>query len=107
MISIFRFALPAVFAATLISPLSAQANQYFPRTINQRQSHQQTRIFNGVKNGQLSQKEYRNLERRSLSIEQQQRRDVRDGGGLTLRERYQLNQRLDRVSHSIYRDRHN
>lgn len=106
MISIFRFAIPAVFAATILSPVAAQANQYFPRSINQRQSYQQNRIFNGVKNGQLSQQEYRNLQRRSLSIERQQRRDLRDGHGLTLRERYQLSQRLNRVSHSIYRDRH-
>ena len=106
MISIFRFALPAIFAAGLMTPLAAQANQHFSPTINQRQVNQQRRIFNGVKGNQLSRQEYRNLERRSLAIELQQRRDIKDGGAFTPKERYQLNQRLNRLSQSIFRDRH-
>jgi hypothetical protein len=109
--SIFRFALPAfctvTCAAALIAPLAAQANEGASRTINQRQALQQRRIFEGVQDEQISGKEYRNLERRSLSIEAQQRRDVRDGGSFTPRERYQLNQRLNNVSNSIYHDRRN
>jgi hypothetical protein len=104
--SILRFAIPTVFAAILIAPLSAQASQYYPHTINQRQVNQQRRIFNGVKNDQISRQEYRNLQRRSLSIQYQERRDRLDGGGFTGKERYQLNQRLNNVSRSIYGDRH-
>ena len=105
--SIIRFAAPIVCAATLIAPLAAQASEDFPHTINDRQTEQQQRIFNGVQDHQLNRQEYRNLERRSLSIELQQRRDARDGGSLTSRERAQLNQRLNHLSNSIYRDRHN
>jgi V8-like Glu-specific endopeptidase len=104
--SILHFTMPVVFAVTLIAPLSAQASQHCLRTINQRQSHQQNRIFNGVKNDQLSRNEYNSLERRSLSIQRQERRDRLDDGAFTPLERYQLNQRLDNVSTSIYRDRH-
>jgi hypothetical protein len=105
--SMIRFTVPAAFAAILIFPLAAQADEAYPRTINQRQANQQQRVFNGVKSGQISQQEYRNLERRSLSVELQQRRDMRDGGAYTPQERYQLNQRLNRISDSIYRDRRN
>jgi hypothetical protein len=103
--SILRIAIPTVFAAILIAPLAAQAGQYYPHTINQRQVNQQRRIFNGVKAGQISRQEYRNLQRRSLAIQQKERRDRLDGGRFTARERYQLNQRLNNVSGSIYGDR--
>jgi hypothetical protein len=103
--SMFRFAVPVAFAAVLISPFAAQAHDVYPRTLNQRQAQQQRRIFDGVKNDQINRQEYRNLQRRSAAIERQQRRDVRDGGSLTPRERRHLNQRLNNVSNSIYRDR--
>jgi hypothetical protein len=101
-----RFTLPAAFAAMLIAPLSVQAGEVSHRTINQRQATQQRRIFNGVKNDQINRREYKNLQRRSQSVERQQQRDVRDGGSLTPHERNQLNQRLDNISNSIHRDRH-
>ncbi len=106
MLAMLRFTLPVIFAATLFAPWAAQAREEVPYTINQRQANQQQRIYNGVKDGEINRQEYRNLERRSLAIEQQQRRDRRDGSGLTARERAQLNQRLNRVSDAIYRDRH-
>lgn len=104
--SILRFTMPVLFAATLITPLSAQANQHPPYSINQRQVNQQQRIFKGVKNDEISQKEYRNLERRALSIQLQERRDRRDGGSFTPQERDRIQQRLDHLSGSIYGDRH-
>ncbi|WP_404785449.1 hypothetical protein [Altericista sp. CCNU0014] len=106
MISIFRFAMPVICVATLFAPLEAQASQQVPSTVNQRQANQQRRIFNGVQDDSIGPKEYRNLQRRSLSIELQQKRDRRDGGSFTAQERYHLNRRLNRVSNSIYRDRH-
>jgi hypothetical protein len=110
MISILRFMMPMFCATTLVSPiftaLSAHANQYAPRAINQRQVNQQQRIFKGVKNDQISQKEYRNLERRALSIQLQERRDRRDGGSFTPQERNRIQQRLNHLSGSIYGDRH-
>jgi hypothetical protein len=106
MMSILRFTMPVLFAATLITPLAAQASQHPPYSINQRQVNQQQRIFKGVKQDQISQKEYRNLERRALSIQLQERRDRRDGGSFTPQERYRIQQRLDHLSGSIYGDRH-
>jgi hypothetical protein len=104
--SILRFAIPTVFAAILLAPLSAQAGPYYPHTINQRQVNQQRRIFNGVKADRISRQEYRNLQRRSLAIQYQERRDRLDGGRFTAKERYQINHRLNNVSRSIYSDRH-
>jgi hypothetical protein len=110
MISIIHFTIPVLCTTTLVLPifttLSAQANQYAPHSINQRQINQQQRIFKGVKHDQISQKEYRNLERRSLSIQLQERRDRRDGGSFTPQERNRIQQRLNHLSGSIYGDRH-
>jgi hypothetical protein len=110
MISILRFMMPVLCTTTLVSPiittLSAQAHQYAPHSINQRQVNQQQRIFKGVKNDKISQKEYRNLEQRALSIQLQERRDRRDGGSFTPQERNRIQQRLDHLSGSIYSDRH-
>ena len=88
-----------------MAPFSAQASEIYPHTINQRQDIQQQRIFSGIQDHQIGRREYRNLEQRERSVELQQRRDMRDGS-LSLKERYQINQRLDRISHSINHDRH-
>ena len=55
---------------------------------------------------QISRQEYRKLERYEDLIEAQRRRALRSGGKLTIAEKQQLNQRLDRQSERIYRDRH-
>ncbi len=91
----------ALCAATLLMPAVAYAGP-----IVHRQVHQEHRIYQGVKNGSISSKEYRNLQRREQSIAAQRYRDVHDGGGLTRYERQRLNNRLNNVSQAIYRDKH-
>ena len=95
-----RFALPMLCAATLFMPLAASAGEVHDREVNQQQ-----RIFAGVKDGTINQREYRNLQRREAAIEVTRRNDLRDGK-LSRQEYKQLNQRADRLSQSIYHDKH-
>ena len=78
------------------------------QNINQRKDYQQDRIAQGVRSGQLTARETANLEGREASINREEynmRRD--DDGRLTARDRAALDRRQDRVSNSIYRDKHN
>lgn len=76
--------------------------------VNTRQGNQQQRISQGVKSGQLTPGETRNLENRDSSINREADADrAANGGHLTSQERTQINQRQDNVSKSIYNDKHN
>lgn len=89
-------ALAAASIATLPGVADAQAWQ----SINARQANQFARISLGIKNGALTQAEANSLRTQFYSLnrlEQQYRR-----GGLTLRERQDLDRRFDVLSHKIY-----
>lgn len=76
--------------------------------VGARAENQQDRIANGVRSGQMTAGETRNVERRDASINRQVANDrAANGGRLTPQERQQINQRQNNVSNSIYNDRHN
>jgi hypothetical protein len=76
--------------------------------VNTREGNQQQRITQGVRSGQLTPGETRNLENRESSINRQAQADrAANGGHLTQQERGQINQRQNNVSRSIYNDKHN
>ncbi len=76
--------------------------------VNSRQGNQQQRITQGVRSGQLTPGETRNLQNRESSINRQAQADrAANGGYLTGQERQQINQRQNNVSRSIYNDKHN
>jgi Skp family chaperone for outer membrane proteins len=76
--------------------------------VNQREQNQQKRIANGINNGSLNAHETANLERREASVQKQEQADMaKHNGHLTKTEQRQLNRRQDRISHSIYKDKHN
>jgi hypothetical protein len=76
--------------------------------VNQREANQQKRITNGINNGSLNAHETANLERREASVQKQEQADMaKHNGHLTKTEQRQLNRRQDRISHSIYKDKHN
>ncbi len=76
--------------------------------VNRRQTHQQNRIANGIKNGSLNPNETAHLEKREAGIQRQEKRDMaKHDGHLTKAEQNSLNRRENRVSRSIYRDKHN
>jgi hypothetical protein len=90
----------ALSAIAFLNPSSASAGE-----IRDRQVNQQQRIYNGVKQGEISLKEYQNLETREARIAAQRRVYLRDGN-LTHREIARLTNEQNRVSQAIYRDRH-
>jgi hypothetical protein len=76
--------------------------------VNQREENQQKRIANGINNGSLSPKETAHLESREASLQHQEKVDMaKNGGHLTKTEQRQLNRRENRISKSIYKDKHN
>ncbi len=77
-------------------------------TVNSRTANQQSRIANGVRSGQMTAGETRNVEGREASINRQAANDrAANNGRLTQQQRQQINQRQSNVSRSINNDRHN
>jgi erythromycin esterase-like protein len=77
-------------------------------TIQERKNDQQQRIGQGVRSGQLTARETGNLERREASVNREEHAMSRaDGGHLTAQDRAALTRRQNRISRSIYKDKHN
>lgn len=74
--------------------------------INHRQAHQQARIRQGIKSGQLTRGEARRLESREGRIQASKLED-KASGHVTAAQRARLNRRLNAASRAIYRDKHN
>lgn len=74
--------------------------------INERQEHQQHRIKQGVRSGELTRHETRNLERREGRI-QRDKRIAKADGRVTPMERRHIRHEENRTSAAIYRDKHN
>ena len=74
--------------------------------INKRQDRQQARIFQGVKSGELTLRETQKLEAREGRIAALEAKDRRTGGGLSAKERAQLERDLNEQSRDIYRQKH-
>ncbi len=76
--------------------------------VNGRAYNQQGRIANGMSNHSLTAGESKNLENRESSINKEAHTDRADNGGrLTSQEKQQINNRQNKVSNSIYNDKHN
>ena len=79
-----------------------------PGTAGQRKANQQARIAQGVKSGQLTAHETANLERREASVNKEEHNmRAADNGKLTAADRTALNNRQNKISNSIYQDKHN
>jgi hypothetical protein len=75
--------------------------------VNQRPENQQDRIAQGVRSGQLTAHETASLENKEARINRQVRRDrPADGGHLTTAQHAQVNREQNRMSHDIYREKH-
>ncbi len=102
---------PQMASARTPGEYNAVARQHAaaqPITERDRAAHQQERIGNGVKSGQLTPHETANVEHREASINHQAAADRQaNGGKLTPQEHQQINQRQDNVSRSINNDKHN
>jgi hypothetical protein len=79
-----------------------------PGTAGQRKANQQARIAQGVKSGQLTAHETANLETRESSVNKEERNmRAANNGKLTAADRTALNNRQNKISSSIYQDKHN
>jgi Ni/Co efflux regulator RcnB len=98
-----------IFGVLILGSLfTAQIASAQTRTpvINERQEHQQHRIKQGVRSGELTRHETRNLERREAKI-QRDKRIAKSNGRVSPAERRHLRREENRTSHAIYRDKHN
>lgn len=77
-------------------------------TVAQRKENQQDRIANGVKSGQLTAGETKNLENKEAAINKETAADrAANGGKLTAAEKKQVNRQQNQMSKQIYADKHN
>ncbi len=75
--------------------------------VNRRETNQQNRIANGVKNGQLTPGQTSRLERGEQRLQNNQRKDMAaDNGHLTKQDQRQLNRESNRMSKRIAADKH-
>jgi hypothetical protein len=75
--------------------------------VNGRETRQQNRIANGVKSGSLSPKQTANLEKREANVQSREQKDMAaHDGHLTKAEQKGINRQQNRISKSIYKDKH-
>ena len=75
--------------------------------VNGRETDQQDRIANGIKNGSLKPHQAAKLERGQQRLQNNEKRDMAaDGGHLTKQDQRQLNREANRQSAKIYKDKH-
>ena len=86
----------------VVDPGHPRVNQ-----VNARETNQQNRIANGVKNGSLSPKQTSNLENREANVQNREKKDMAaHNGHLTKAEQNGINRQQNRISKSIYKDKH-
>jgi len=75
--------------------------------VNRREENQQQRIGNGIKSGNLNSKQASNLEKRETSVQNREKKDMSEHNGhLTKAEQKGINRQQNRISKSIYKDKH-
>jgi hypothetical protein len=75
--------------------------------VNQREQNQQNRIANGMQNGTLNSKQAGNLEKRETAVQNREKKDMAaHNGHLTKAEQNGINRQQNRISKSIYKDKH-
>ena len=97
-----KFITIAAFAALSV-PAFAQTTST-PR-IDQRQQNQQQRIDQGVKSGQLTQKEAARLEKGQARVQKMENKAMADGK-MTKKERARIEKAQDKQSRRIAREKH-
>jgi len=86
----------------VIDPGHPRVNQ-----VNGREANQQKRIANGINNGSLNAKQAGNLEKREASVQNREQKDMAaHNGHLTKAEQNGINRQQNRISKSIYKDKH-
>jgi len=92
-------------AAALVSTLLVGSLVFAQGTVNQREQRQQKRIADGVRDGELTRKEARKLEKQQAKIHMAEAKAKRDDE-FTARERAKIQEKQDKASHQIYKEKH-
>ena len=92
-------------SAALFSSLVFGNLLFAQSTINQRERHQQRRIADGVRYGELTQNETRKLEKEQARIHAAEAKAKADGE-VTAKECAKIQKRQDKASHHIYKEKH-
>jgi hypothetical protein len=88
--------------ARVVDPSHPRVNQ-----VNRRETRQQQRIANGVKNGSLNARQTRHLENREAKVQRREQKDMAaHNGHLTRAEQKGINRQQNRISNSIAKDKH-
>jgi hypothetical protein len=95
--------LPVLIAAVLLAG-SGYAQTATPKA-TERQVHQQRRIHQGVKSGELTKREARKLEAQQAKI-QADKLEAKSDGVVTGKERAKLQHEQNRASRKIYKQKH-
>jgi len=75
--------------------------------VNRREGRQQQRIANGISSGKLNSRQATNLEKRETSVQNREQKDMAaHNGHLTKAEQRGINRQQNRISKSIYKDKH-
>jgi len=88
---------------------AGQVDPGHPRVnqVNARETNQQNRIANGVKNGQLTPGQTARLERGEQRLQNNEKADMaKDNGHLTKQDQSQLNREANHMNKRIYKDKH-
>lgn len=86
----------------VVDPGHPRVNQ-----VNGRQANQQRRIANGVNSGKLTPGQTANLEKREGHVQAREQKDMAaHNGHLTKAEQRGINRQQNRISRSIYKDKH-
>lgn len=98
----------ALAATLLCGSLLVSTDSAFAwkRGVNARQRHQQTRIYNGIQNGSLTQREAVRIQKREAKMARKEARMRQSGNGLNGKERWKLEKMEDHNSKAIYKQKH-
>ena len=92
-------------AVAWVSTLLLGSLMFAQGTVNQRERRQQRRIADGVKDGELTQKEARKLEKEQAKIHAAEAKAKADGE-FTAKERAKIQKKQDKASRKIYKEKH-
>jgi hypothetical protein len=102
-----KFALTGLIVAALSAPAFAQSTPDTKSTprIDGRQEKQEKRIDQGVKSGQLNEKEAARLEKGQAKVQKMEDKAVADGK-VTKKEKKHIEHAQDQQSKKIHREKH-
>jgi polyhydroxyalkanoate synthesis regulator phasin len=90
--------------ALVMPEVSAEGTRRSPG-VNRRERHERKRIKQGVKSGELTKEEAKELRQEQREIHQKER-EMKSDGTLTKEERKELHQDINDASKNIYEEKH-